>query len=171
MLAGSAYINSQIWVFHLLQDLYRGIRVQERVQLGEVDNRDDANERPGSKNSQHCQFLAGGSERQLLYLENWQAENGDVEEGVDNDRPEFKFGVIDRANGIGVFGLSLPERLDGIAVEKAQESPAEQPDDRGDRERDDGHTDPEQAEESPVQRENGQLGKTERVGVCELEYV
>lgn len=90
---------------------------------------------------------------------------------MDNDCPELKLGVVNRADSIGIFGLSLPERLDGIAVEKAQEGPAEQPDDRGDKERDDGHADPEQAEESPVQRKNGQLGEAERVGVCEFEDV
>lgn len=129
--------------------------MQERVQLRQIHYGDDANEGPGSKNGQNCQFLAGGSERQLLYLEDWQAENGDVQEGMDNDRPELKLGVINRANSIGIFGLSLPERLDGVAVEKAQKGPAEKPDHRGDKERDDGHADPEQAEESPVQRENG----------------
>lgn len=165
------YISSQIRAFHLLQNLYRGICVQESVQLGEVNYGDDANKGPGSKNSQDCQFLARGSERQLLYLEDWQAENCDVQEGVHNDRPELKFGVINRANGIGVFGHSLPERLNGIAVKKAQEGPAEKPDHRGDKECDDGHTDPEEAEEPPVQRKNGQLGEAERVGVCELEDV
>lgn len=74
---------------------------------------------------------------------------------MDDDSPELEFGVIDGTDGIGIPGLPLPERLDGIAVEEAQEGPAEQPDHRGDKERDDGQTDLEQAEEPPVQREDG----------------
>lgn len=87
-------------------------------------------------------------------MEDRQAENGDVQECVDNDSPELKFGVINWANSIRIFSLPLPECLDGIAVEKTQESPAEEPDHRGDEEGDDGHTNLEQAEESPVQRKN-----------------
>ena len=90
---------------------------------------------------------------------------------MDNDSPELEFGVVDWTDSIGIFGLSLPECLDGIAVEKTQEGPAEQPDHRGYTECDDGHTDPEQAKESPVQGEDRQLGKPQRVGVCELEDV
>lgn len=90
---------------------------------------------------------------------------------MDNDSSEFEFGVVDRADSIGIFGLPFPECLDGIAVEKTQEGPAEQPDHRGHSECDDGHTDPEQTEKSPVQRQDRQFGKPQRVGICELEDV
>lgn len=88
-------------------------------------------------------------------MEDRQAENSDVQERVDNDSPEFKLGVVNWADSIGIFGLPLPECLDGIAVEKAQEGPTEEPDHRGYEEGDDGHADLEQAEKSPVQRKNG----------------
>lgn len=90
---------------------------------------------------------------------------------MDNDSPKLELGVVDWADSIGVFGLSFPECLDGITVEETQEGPTEEPDHRGHTEGDDGHTDPEQAEESPVQRKDRQLGKPQRVGVRELEDV
>lgn len=90
---------------------------------------------------------------------------------MDNDSPEFELGVVDWADCIRVFGFSFPKCLDGITVEKTQEGPAEEPDHRGYAEGDDGHTDPEQAKEPPVQRKDRQLRKPQRVGVCELEDV
>lgn len=148
------YINRSSWMFYSLKDLHRSSCMQESVQLRKINNRDDTNEGPRCENSQHCQLLGRCSECELLYLEDWQTEYGDVQEGVDNDSPEFELGVVNWTDSIGILGLSLPECLDGITVEKTQEGPAEEPDHRGCAEGDDGHTDPEQAKESPVQCED-----------------
>lgn len=90
---------------------------------------------------------------------------------MDNDSAELEFGIVDWADGIGIFGLSFPECLDGPAVEETQEGTAKEPDDRGYSERDDRHTDLEQTEESPVQCKDRKLGEPERIRVCELEDV
>lgn len=56
-------------------------------------------------------------------------------------------------------------------MKKAQKRPTEKPNNRGHKECDDRQADPEEAEKSPVQCKNGQLGESERVGVCELKNV
>lgn len=137
-------------MLYSLKDLHRSSCVQESVQLRQIDDRDNTDEGPRCENSQHCQLLGCCSECELLYLEYWQTEYGDVQEGVDNDSPKLELGIIDRTDSIGVFSFSFPECLDGITVEETQEGPAEEPDHRGYAEGDDWHTDPEQAEESPV---------------------